>query len=357
MNILITGAFGFVGTNLSNFLSTPFNSQLFALDVFEPVKHGYSKYYSWNDLKNINGKDVDAIIHLAGKAHDTKNITEEKAYFDINVGLTEKIFEFFLQSNASRFIFFSSVKAVADSVEGDFLTEDDEAEPGTAYGRSKLEAERYVGSRLEEWEREGATKRGEEEATERGSDGETERGGDLEMERLSEEATGQKEKDRLDKKIYILRPCMIHGPGNKGNLNLLYKLVSKGIPWPLGAFENRRSFASVDNLAYVVKEILEKVIEPGTYNIADDEPLSTNRIIELIADSKAKRAKIWNINPGIISLAAWAGDKLHLPLNTERLKKLTESYVVSNSKIKKALGVERMPVTGEEGMRRTLGAF
>ena len=51
----------------------------------------------------------------------------------------------------------------------------------------------------------------------------------------------------MTKKVYILRPCMIHGPGNKGNLNLLYNVVRKGIPWPLGAFENRRSFTSIDN--------------------------------------------------------------------------------------------------------------
>ena len=49
------------------------------------------------------------------------------------------------------------------------------------------------------------------------------------------------------KRVYILRPCMIHGPGNKGNLNLLYTLVKKGFPWPLGAFENQRSFLSIDN--------------------------------------------------------------------------------------------------------------
>ena len=41
---------------------------------------------------------------------------------------------------------------------------------------------------------------------------------------------------------------MIHGPGNKGNLNLLYSLVSKGLPWPLGSFENKRSYCSIDNL-------------------------------------------------------------------------------------------------------------
>ena len=59
---------------------------------------------------------VEAIIHLAGKAHDTKNTSEEQAYFDINVGLTKKIVEHFLQSNAQKLIFFSSVKAVADKV-------------------------------------------------------------------------------------------------------------------------------------------------------------------------------------------------------------------------------------------------
>lgn len=60
------------------------------------------------------------------------------------------------------------------------------------------------------------------------------------------------------KQVYILRPCMIHGPGNKGNLNLLYNVVKKGIPWPLGSFENRRSFTSIDNLCYVVEGLLVK---------------------------------------------------------------------------------------------------
>ena len=58
------------------------------------------------------------------------------------------------------------------------------------------------------------------------------------------------------KKVYIMRPCMIHGPGNKGNLNLLYGVVSKGIPWLLGAFENRRSFTSIGNLQEVIKGLL-----------------------------------------------------------------------------------------------------
>lgn len=64
-----------------------------------------------------------------------------------------------------------------------------------------------------------------------------------------------------DKRVYILRPCMIHGPGNKGNLNLLYNVVRKGIPWPLGDFENKRSFTSIDNLCYVVEGLLERILQ------------------------------------------------------------------------------------------------
>jgi nucleoside-diphosphate-sugar epimerase len=150
---------------------------------------------------------------------------------------------------------------------------------------------------------------------------------------------------------------MIHGPGNKGNLNLLYKVVSKGIPWPLDAFENKRSFVSMDNLAFVISQILEKNIEPGIYNIADDQPLSTNRLVQLIAESHGQKARIWHLSPRFISVIFRLGGKLHLPINSERLKKLTESYVVSNSKLKKALGVKTLPVTAEEGMRKTLRSF
>jgi nucleoside-diphosphate-sugar epimerase len=324
MNILITGAFGFVGANLSKALSTAFKHHLIAVDVLEPEHHNYSEYIPWDKLHTLGKKNIDAVIHLAGKAHDTRNTAAEQEYFDINLGLTQKIFEFFLQSGAKKFIFFSSVKAVADTVKGDFLTENVEPEPGTAYGRSKLEAERFLTSF-------GMT---------------------------------------APKKIYILRPCMIHGPGNKGNLNLLYKVVSKGIPWPLGAYKNRRSFTSISNLSFIIKQLLEKDIEPGIYNVADDEPLSTNRLIELIAESRGKKARIWNFSPKQVSRLARLGDKLHLPLNSERftlwnfrrsipagLKKLTESYVVSNAKLKKALGIKTLPVSAEKGMRETLKSF
>ena len=150
---------------------------------------------------------------------------------------------------------------------------------------------------------------------------------------------------------------MIHGPGNKGNLNLLYKVVQKGLPWPLGAFDNQRSFVSVDNVAFVLRQLLEKDINPGTYNLADDQPLSTNELIRLMAASMGRKPRIWRLPAGLIRVLARTGDLLRLPLSSERLKKLTESYVVSNTKLKHALGITNMPVTAEEGMKKTLTSF
>jgi nucleoside-diphosphate-sugar epimerase len=327
MNILITGIHGFVGSNLVSRLK-PLHT-IYGLDIISPHKDGVFKTFRWDELERIT--PVDAIIHLAGKAHDTKNTSSEKEYFDINVGLTKKIFEYFLNSDATKFIYFSSVKAIADSVKNGYLTEETEPNPGTAYGRSKLEAEKYIISRKSE-------------------------AGSREVE-ISSGPSPDSGLQTSDKKVYILRPCMIHGPGNKGNLNLLYKMVKTGIPWPLGAFENQRSFLSIENLQFIVQGILEENMEPGIYHLADDEPVSTNRLIELIAESLRKKSKIYKINPSIINGLAKLGDIIHLPINSERLKKLTESYIVSNDKIKTALGLSELPVSAEEGLRRTLVSF
>lgn len=309
--ILITGINGFVGTNFTN---NWFKSHtIYGVDIYQPDKEGVQRTFGWDELGKVS--PVDAMVHLAGKAHDTKNQSEAQSYFDINTGLTQKIFDYFLQSDARTFIFFSSVKAAADSVPGNVLTEEVVPAPVGPYGESKIRAEEYLQSKMEL-----AHIRG--------------------------------------KRVFILRPCMIHGPGNKGNLNLLYSVVSKGIPWPLGAYENLRSFCSIDNISYVVEQlIVKKDIESGVYHVGDDEPISTNELIKLISESVRKRAHIWRLPKGFMNAAASVGSALKLPLNKERLRKLTENYVVSNAKIKQALGIDKMPVPAREGMRKTLDSF
>lgn len=290
-SIFITGSSGFVGSNLKGYLIGSFHISEF------------------NREKELNF-NANAVIHLAGKAHDLKNTSTPDEYYLVNTELTKKVFDAFLASEAQVFITLSSVKAVADKLVGE-LTEDFTPNPITHYGKSKLLAEQYIFSK--------------------------------------EIPEG--------KRVYVLRPCMIHGPGNKGNLNLLYKIVSKNIPWPLGAFDNKRSFCSIDNLMFILKQLIEREdIPSGIYNVADDEPLSTNELIGLIAQSQNRKPKVWKISRSLIEKLARIGDKLHLPLNSERLHKLTSSYVVSNAKIKTAIG-KPLPVSSKEGLMKTFQSF
>ena len=313
MKILITGVHGFVGNNLVDALKN--EHTIYGLDIISPTKEGVRFTFSWDFLDKENEiPEVDAVIHLAGKAHDTKNQAAADVYFKVNTGLTQKIFDWFLrQPKCKKFVFFSTAKSAADKVDG-VLTEDVVPAPVGPYGESKIKAEEYILSKMED--------------------------------------VRSKSKD-----VYIFRPCMIHGPGNKGNLNLLYNVVKKGIPWPLGAFDNRRTFTSIENICYAVNGVITKDVPSGIYNMGDDEALSTNELIEEICKSLGKKPHIWKLPKGIMKGIAKVGDVLHLPLNSERLRKLTENYISSNEKIKKALGIKKMPVDARDGLKVTLKSF
>ena len=110
-------------------------------------------------------------------------------------------------------------------------------------------------------------------------------------------------------------------------------------------------------MTFVIEQLLEKNIPSGVYNVSDDETLSTNELICLMARVMNKLARIWNLSPKLISRLAKIGTWIHFPLNTERLQKLTENYVVSNEKIKRALGIQQMPVTATEGFIKTIKSF
>lgn len=314
MRILITGVHGFVGSNLVKSLSK--EHDIYGLDIVAPIKDGVKFTFGWEHLDKDEIPEVDAIVHLAGKAHDTKNQAAADVYFKVNRDLTIKIFDYFCaHPNIKKFVFFSTAKAAADKVEG-VLTEEVVPAPVGPYGESKIAAEEYILNTMK-----------------------------------------NRPFDFTGRGVYIFRPCMIHGPGNKGNLNLLYNVVRKGIPWPLGAFENRRTFTSVENICFAVNGVLTQDIESGIYNMGDDEALSTNELIEEICKSLGKKAHIWKLPKWLMCGVANVGGWMHLPLDPERLRKLTESYISSNDKIKNALGVEKMPVDAREGLKVTLESF
>ena len=302
LKIIITGVTGFVGQNLARYLSD--------IDILGVSREAKGINITYPELSlNIFNKQK-ACIHLAGKAHDLKKISDDKEYYEVNTELTKRLFDQFLKSDCETFIYMSSVKAVADQVDG-ILTEKVKPNPITVYGKSKLAAEEYILSR----------------------------------------------KNLKNKRVYILRPCMIHGPGNKGNLNLLYSFVSKGVPYPFGKYKNKRSFVSVENLCFIINELIDNnEIDSGVYHIADDGSLSTNALVQLIGKSIGKTSRILKIPKNIVKFIALIGDVLSLPINTERLNKLTENYVVSNAKIKKAIK-KKLPLTTKEGIIKTITSF
>lgn len=311
-NYLITGATGFVARNLYKALSDNGLNNFTCL-IRKKISESWlvsdnDRYLTykgfWKERSNYS-----VYLHLAGKAHDLKEVDSVDDYYQVNFELTKNIYNRFLQDEKSEiFIFMSSVKAVADAPKG-WLCETDIPNPSTAYGKSKLYAEEYLLSKTPD-----------------------------------------------DKTVIILRPCMIHGPGNKGNLNLLYSIVEKNIPWPLGRFDNQRSFLSIDNLIYVIEMILKGNLQNGIYNLADKAPISTNEIVKLIFMQNGNSPRIWNVPKFVIQQFALIGDLLSLPFNSERLFKLTSNYLVATAKIEKELG-NSLPVSSIDGLIKTIESF
>ena len=110
-------------------------------------------------------------------------------------------------------------------------------------------------------------------------------------------------------------------------------------------------------MCYAVNGVLVSDVPSGIYNMGDDDALSTNELIEVICSALGKKAHIWRIPRGLMDAVARVGGWLHLPLNPLRMQKLTENYVSSNAKIKKALGINRFPVDAREGLKLTIKSF
>lgn len=296
--ISIIGASGFIGRNLTQKLSKDFE-----------VKNVSLRNENWKNQLS----DAEVLINLVGKAHDHKGTATESDFFHANLELTKQIFEAFKKTDSKVLIHISSLAALEETESNKALVETDNTNPQSFYGNSKREAEKWL---------------------------------------LEQELS-------INKKIIILRPPMVHGPGDKGNLGLLYKLISKGIPYPLAAFNNKRSFISIDNFSYFIEEIINKHIDldSGIYHIADDEAISTSSIIDIIKKIENKSVPNLSFPKPLVKLLAKVGDVIPFPLNTIRLKKMTSDLIVSNQKIKTALGISKLPMTAEEGIIKTIKSF
>lgn len=299
MKIAVFGATGFLGLNLQKALEANFDLQKISL-----------RHKNW--CSEIEDK-TNIFINLVGKAHDHKGSATAEDFFYANVELTKNIYNAFLQSSAKAFIHISSIAAVEETESIKKLTELDACHPFSHYGKTKREAELWLLA----------------------------------------------QKLPTDKKLIILRPPMIHGPEDKGNLGFLYKIISKGIPYPLSAFQNHRSFLSIYNFNFYIEEIICAIdlLESGIYHISDDESISTNQIISIIKTIEHKNIPNLSLPKFFVKIIAKLGDIIPIPLNSNRLKKMTSNLLVSNQKIKQALKVEQLPLTAEEGLAKTIQSF
>lgn len=308
-HILITGISGFIGSYLKEYLikesSVKISGSSRRRNKLKKLEKEINGIYSNSEVLD-NKPSFDSYVHLSGKVYDLNDRKNIDQYYEANYKMTKKFFDRFVEDKKSKnFIFLSTIHVLTENPKVE-LDESYIPQPFTPYGKSKFKAENYI-----------------------------------------------QETCPSEKNYYILRPSMIHGPGNKGNLNLLYKLVSNGIPYPIGAYNNKRSFVSIENLCFIIKEIINGEVERGLYHIADDDPTYTHDLVKSIADATGKKAKIWNIPPFILKAIAKIGNKVPFFINDHRLNKLTGDFIVSNKKIKQAIG-KPLPVRSKDGLDKTI---
>lgn len=298
MKIILFGGSGFIGKNVM---------KKFPKNSIVPIS------LRTDEWKNNLPSEAEVFINLIGKAHDHEGRASYADYYEANVELTKQIFSEFFKSKAQLLIHISSIAALEELESPYPLKEEDFNNPLSHYGKTKREAEVWL---------------------------------------LNQHLP-------KEKKIIILRPPLVHGEGDKGNLGLLYKFISKGIPYPLGAFENSRSFLSMDNFIFFLKEIInnQDKLDSGIYHIADDEVLSTKKILDIIKRVENKKIIDLYIPPIVIKVLARIGDFSPFPLNTKRLKKMTSNLEVSNQKIKSVLEIKKLPISAEKGIEITIKSF
>lgn len=295
MKLLITGAGGFVGQFLQKTLSAPYHGLNLSREGTEDLlkTESYPEVY----------KQVDTLIHLAGRAHVMHEIAEDvyQAYAAVNINYTLKVAELARRLRIKRFVFLSSIKVNGEESSQPF-TEADTPAPLDAYGQTKLEAEIA----------------------------------------LKEFCTAHQIE------LVIIRPPLIYGPGVKANFRQLIKLCLLPLPLPFAAVHNKRSFISLDNLAdFIVLCSWHPKAAGQTFLISDGEDVSTATLIKTIRLANKHKALLVPLPVWFLKLLFKLMGKPNLAL------RLMGSLQVDISKAKTLL--EWQPkISFHEGILRTL---
>ncbi len=312
MKILVTGSTGFIGSHLTSRLAGE-GHEVIGFDKKEPVaSFGVSKFFRGNLLHKqdlLNALDgVDAVVHLAAVHFDYGHADEE--YFETNEQGSQVLTEAMQESGVERLVFSSSI-----AVYGDRLDEPDEETtpaPTSVYGRSKLAAE-------------GVVKRWAEQASQR--------------------------------RLVIIRPCVVYGERNVTNMLNLIRQVHSGFFVLFGSGTNVKATAYVGNLVEAIVGRLE-AIEPGVqlYNYADKPDMSVAQVVSTIRQAMGRsphpiRCPLWLGTVAALPFEAFTRvTGKNLPVSLARVRKLAQPTRVAAERIRSA-GFEQ-PVSSAEGLTR-----
>ena len=312
MKILVTGATGFIGTQLSETLA---NSGHQVRDTARSIAPNRSttRELITCDLESANNLDhlttgCDAIVHLAGRAHVMSDnpATSESLYLSANVDVTKKLAQSAARTGVKRMILMSSVKVNGESTTIDVpFTAQDTPNPQDPYGRSKAQAEQALWNVTSASELEGV----------------------------------------------VIRPPLVYGPGVRANFASLIGIVDRGFPLPLGSIRNKRSFVSVDNLIDCIATALQSSNVAGqTFLVSDGNDLSTPELIRSIASALHKSPTLFPFPPVLLKLAATSAGK------RSAYDRLCGSLTVDIALTKQKLSWTP-PFTVQDSMQRTVDAF
>jgi UDP-glucose 4-epimerase len=246
---------------------------------------------------------ADAVIHLAARNHVLRERSKDPLaeYRKVNVEGTRNVLKAASSAGVKIFLHMSSVKAMGEGSEK-VLDEEDDCQPSTPYGISKLESEEVI--------------------------------------RAEADGTGMA--------VVIFRLPMVYGPGNKGNLPRMIRWADRGLPFPLVRPDNLRSMVYVENVVAVVKAVLEAHpaggAAPRTYIVKDDADCSTRMICSSICRAMGKSPRFLPL-PAVLGRVAGA--------ISEDFRKVASSFRVSSAKIHEEIGFVP-PVSWEEGIARTV---
>jgi nucleoside-diphosphate-sugar epimerase len=307
-SILITGVTGFIGSHLLHELEQKNYNISIAL---RKPSHSKNKNIIIGEINNttcwVNAlKNIDVVIHMAARAHILQeSVTNPEVEFDrINAQGTINLATQCIETGVKHFIFLSSIGAVT-TLSDTIINESSPCNPDTPYGKSKLKAEQV-------------------------------------LEKLCQNS---------NMTYTILRPTLVYGANNPGNMERLLKLTSKGLPLPLGGINNSRSLVYVDNLVDAIITCIEHPSAKNqTFIVSDGEDLSTPELIRRIGKAMGKTPLLLPIPSNLIKM----GTKL---LGKGEVgDRLLGSLQVDSSKIKKTLNWQP-PYTVDEGLKITADWF